>query len=71
MNAKNIDKATNCYKTLIVLQDFQNIKTKSTVLLNFHKVAITALKQTFQRFLPKKLFIGATKNLIGLFSKES
>ena len=71
MNAKNIDKAPNCYKTLIVLQDFQNIKTKSTVLLNFHKVAITVLKQTFQRYLPKKLFIGSTKNLIGLLSKES
>ena len=60
MNAKNIVKEPTCYKSLsnpscidLVITNssssFQNTKTISIGLSNFCKMAITVLKQTFQR----------------------
>ena len=40
---------------LVITLSFHKTKTISRGLSNFHKMFITVLKQTFQRFLPKKL----------------
>ena len=61
---KNIVKEPNCYKSLINASyidlvitnsssSFQNTKTNSTGLSDFHKMATTVLKQSFQRSFPK------------------
>ena len=60
MNAKNIVKEPTCYKSLsnpscidLVITNssssFQNTKTISKGLSDFHKMVLTALKQTFRK----------------------
>ena len=56
MNAKNIDKAPNCYKTLIVLQDFQNIKIKSNGLIEFPQSGYNCFKTNFSKIFTKEAF---------------
>ena len=82
MNAKNIVKETTCYKSLsnpsfidLVITNssssFQNTNAISTGLSDFHKMVITVLKQTFQRFSPKELVYRDYKNFNRLtFKKE-
>ena len=73
MNAKNIVKEPTCYKSLsnprcidLIITNsfssFQNTKTVSTGLSDFHKMIITVLKQTFQRSSPKELVYSDYKN---------
>ena len=82
MNAKNIVKEPTCYKSLsnpscigLVITNssssFQNTKTISTGLSDFHKMVITVLKQTFQDLPQRRLSIETTKTLIDLHLKES
>ena len=60
MNAKNIVKKPTCYKSLteascigLVITNssssFQNTKTISKGLSDFHKMVLTVLKQTFRK----------------------
>ena len=81
MNAKNIVKEPTCYKSLsnpscidLVITNnsssFQNTKTITTGLPDFHKMVITVLKQALH-FPPRSSFIETTKTFIGLHSKES
>ena len=60
MNAKNIVKEPTCYKSLsnpscidLVITNssssFQNTKTISKGLSDFHKMVLTVLKQTFRK----------------------
>ena len=81
MNAKNIVKEPTCYKSLsnpncIDLfttnssSSFQNTKTTSMGLYDFLKMAITVLKQTFPRPLPKKLVYKDNKNIDRLTIKR-
>ena len=73
MNAKNIVKEPTRYKSLsnpgctnLVITNspssFQNTKTISTGLSDFHKMVITVLKQTFQRSSPRELVYRDYKN---------
>ena len=66
MNAKNIVKEPTCCKNLsnpscvdLVITDssynFQNKSATSTVLSDFHKMAVSVSKQTFHRSTPKEL----------------
>ena len=82
MNAKKIVQEPTCYLSLsnpscIDLvntnssSSFQNTKTISTGLSDFHKMVVTTFKQPFKDLPQRKLFIEITKTLIGLHSKES
>ena len=73
MNAKNIVKEptydkcfsnSSCIDLVITnsSSSFQNTKTISTGLSDFHKMVITVLKQTFQRSSPKELAYRDYKN---------
>ena len=81
MNAKNIVKEPNCYKSLsnpncIDLfttnssSTFQNTKTTSMGLYDFLKMVITVLKQTFPRSLPMKLVYKDSKSIDRLTIKR-
>ena len=81
MNAKNIVKKPTCHKSLtnpscndLVITNsslsFQNTKTISMGLSDFHKMVITVLKQTFQRYSPKELVYRDYKNFDRLTFKR-
>ena len=81
MNAKNIVKEPTCYKSLsnpscidLVITNssssFQNTKTISIGLSNFCKMAITVLKQTFQRSSPKRACLQRLQNFDRLTFKR-
>ena len=57
---------TNCYKS----PTFQNTKTISTGLSDFHKMVLTVLKQTFQRFSSNELVYRDYKNFEKLIYKR-
>ena len=77
MNAKNLVKEPTYYKSfsnpscidLVITNSFQNTKTISTGLSDFHKMVITVLKQNFQTSTPKELAYREQKTLIDLHSK--
>ena len=82
MNAKNIVKKPTCFKSLnspssidLVItnssSNFQNTKTVSTGLSDFHKMYVSVLKHTFHRSTPKELVYRDNKNLIGLFLNKN
>ena len=73
MNAENIVKESTCYSSLsysscidivitISSSIFQNTKTTSTRLSDFHKLVITVSKQTFKRSSPTELVYRDNKN---------
>ena len=73
MNAKNIVKEPTCYKSLrnpscidLIItncsSNFQNTKTISTGLSDFHKMVVTVLKNSFQRSSPKEIVYRDYKN---------
>ena len=77
MNVKNLVKEPTCYKSfsnpscidLVITNSFQNTKTISTGLSDFHKMVIAVLKQNFQISTPKELVYREQKTLTDLHSK--